>query len=132
MEEGYQVSEKTKNYIPESFMNAYFPKCIGCGERCLYMGGVSHPEVAICGKCAEEELERRMEGRMEIWEPPEMTLDEIITWLARRPFVRTGNNPANWCLVSPSEYKQLRDGEPLPESRMRDLRAFIDGYNYAK
>ncbi len=52
--------KRTVSHIPKGWMATHFPACICCGEVCMYPGGV-HPEVAICGKCAEKELARRRE-----------------------------------------------------------------------
>jgi hypothetical protein len=53
----------TSRDIPAWFFNKHFPKCISCGKPCMYLGdGCPHPEVAICRKCANEELERRERG----------------------------------------------------------------------
>ena len=54
------MSEKKTFPIPTGWFEKHFPKCINCGEKCIYMHGVPHPEVAICGKCAREELEIRL------------------------------------------------------------------------
>ena len=54
------MDEKRNGFA--EFVNSHFPKCVGCGEPCMYVHGVSHPECAICSKCAKEELKRRSEA----------------------------------------------------------------------
>jgi len=67
--------------------------------------------------------------RTDIWEPTERDIEEIRAWFARRPFLRSGMGAV---VISGEEYVALSTGIQLPAYRIRDLRAFIDGYERAK